>query len=184
MQSILWTFLFTNVGDSKCSKGKGFLHLHHNTQTLVGKLLSNTFFSELHLDKTPMATESNNLTCYKCWLHITYSEITSVFSQFFIYTRDCTKLQTSHHIPIFYLSSSETATGGVLWKKVFLKISQNSQKNTCATVAFLIKKRPWHRCFRVNFAKFLRKPFWQNISGRLLLSVSWTHHDIACAKLE
>ena len=31
------------------------------------------------------------------------------------------------------------ATGGVLWKKVFLKISQNSQENNCARVSFLIK---------------------------------------------
>ena len=29
---------------------------------------------------------------------------------------------------------------------------------------------PWHRCFPVNFAKFLRTPFSQNTSGRLLLS--------------
>ena len=25
--------------------------------------------------------------------------------------------------------------------------------------ATLLKKRPWHRCFPVNFAKFLRTPF-------------------------
>ena len=25
--------------------------------------------------------------------------------------------------------------------------------------ATLLKKRPWHRCFPVNFTKFLRKPF-------------------------
>ena len=24
---------------------------------------------------------------------------------------------------------------------------------------FLLKKRPWHRCFPVNFMKFLRTPF-------------------------
>ena len=56
-------------------------------------------------------------------------------------------------------------------KKVFLKISQNSQENTCARVSFLIKlqakvaglrpatllkKGLWHKCFPVNFAKFLR----------------------------
>ena len=62
-------------------------------------------------------------------------------------------------------------------KKVFLKISQNSQKNTCARVSFLIKlqaiagvlrrsatllkKRLWHRCFPVNFAKFSRTPFFR-----------------------
>ena len=55
-------------------------------------------------------------------------------------------------------------------KNVFLEISQNPQKNTCARVSFLIKlqawslqlylkKRLWHRCFPVNFAKFLTTPF-------------------------
>ena len=31
-----------------------------------------------------------------------------------------------------------------------------------------IKKRLWQRCFPINFAKFLRKPFLKNTSGRLL----------------
>ena len=35
----------------------------------------------------------------------------------------------------------------------------------------LLKKRLWHRCFPVNFAKFLRTPFLENTSGRLLLSI-------------
>ena len=64
--------------------------------------------------------------------------------------------------------------------------SQMSQEKTSARVSFLIKlqtwgqlfkyscrptslkKRPWHRCFRVNFVKFVRTPFTQNTSGRLL----------------
>ena len=33
----------------------------------------------------------------------------------------------------------------------------------------LLKKRFWHRCFPVNFAKFLRTEFLQNTSWRLLL---------------
>ena len=33
----------------------------------------------------------------------------------------------------------------------------------------LLKKSHWHWCFFVNFAKFLRTPFLQNTSGRLLL---------------
>ena len=37
--------------------------------------------------------------------------------------------------------------------------------------ATLLKKRLWHRCFPVNFAKFLRTPFSQNTSGRLLLQI-------------
>ena len=59
-------------------------------------------------------------------------------------------------------------------KKIFSEISQNSQESSCARVSFLIKeetlaqvfrpatlfkKRPWHRCFPVNFVKFLRTPF-------------------------
>ena len=35
--------------------------------------------------------------------------------------------------------------------------------------ATLIKKRPWQRCFPVNFAKFLRTPFSQNSPWKLLL---------------
>ena len=35
--------------------------------------------------------------------------------------------------------------------------------------ATLLKKRLWHRCFPVNFVKFLRTPFLQNTSRRLLL---------------
>ena len=31
------------------------------------------------------------------------------------------------------------------------------------------KKRLWHKCFPVNFVKFLRSLFLQNTSGRLLL---------------
>ena len=36
------------------------------------------------------------------------------------------------------LVEGEAATRGVLCKKVFLEISQNSQENTCARVSFLI----------------------------------------------
>ena len=35
--------------------------------------------------------------------------------------------------------ATDTATRGVLWKKLFLEISQNSQENTCARVSYLIK---------------------------------------------
>ena len=36
-------------------------------------------------------------------------------------------------------------------------------------LATLLKKRLWHRCFPVNFLKFLRTPFLQNTSEWLLL---------------
>ena len=53
-------------------------------------------------------------------------------------------------------------------KKVLLEILLNSQENTCRP-ATLLKKRLWRRCFLPNFAKFLRAPFLQNTSGRVLL---------------
>ena len=37
---------------------------------------------------------------------------------------------------------AEAASRGVLFKEVFLEISQNSQENTCARVSFLINCRP------------------------------------------
>ena len=61
-------------------------------------------------------------------------------------------------------------------KKGVLENSQNSQKNTCAKVSFFIKlqtsalklkKKLWHKCFPVNFEKFLRTSFLQNTSVRL-----------------
>ena len=43
-------------------------------------------------------------------------------------------------------------------KNVFLKISQNTQENTCTRVSFSVKLKKIlrHRCFPVNFAKFFR----------------------------
>ena len=48
-----------------------------------------------------------------------------------------------------------------------------------APPATLLKKRLWHRCFPVNFAKFLRTPFSQNTSRTLLLYLtSQTRQEI------
>ena len=40
------------------------------------------------------------------------------------------------HLPHNINLITEAATGGILKEKVFLAISQNSQKNTCARVSF------------------------------------------------
>ena len=81
----------------------------------------------------------------------------------------------------------------VSYKMMVLKILQNVQfckinvlkilakftgKHLCQSLLFnkiaalsatSLKRRFWHRRFPVNFARFLRTPFLQNISGRLLL---------------
>ena len=36
-------------------------------------------------------------------------------------------------------------------------------------LATLLKKRPWHRCFPLDFSKFLRTPFLPNTFAGLLL---------------
>ena len=38
-----------------------------------------------------------------------------------------------------YIRQGKAAIRGVLCKKMFLEISQNSQENTCARVSFLVK---------------------------------------------
>ena len=81
----------------------------------------------------------------------------------------------------------EAATRGVLCRKVFLEILQNSQENTyanslCCKACNFIKKKLWHRCFPVNFWKFLRTPFIKNTSGRLLLQNSVNDSEEAATK--
>ena len=46
---------------------------------------------------------------------------------------------------------------------------RSSRRRCSVELATILKKRLWHRCFPVNFAKFLRTPFLQNTSGWLLL---------------
>ena len=69
----------------------------------------------------------------------------------------------------------------MLYKKSVLRnFTKFTGKHLCQSFFFnkvaglrpatLLKKRLWHRCFPVNFVKFLRTPFLQNTSGRLLLN--------------
>ena len=69
---------------------------------------------------------------------------------------------------VWYLT--EAVTRRFSLEKVFLEISQNSQESTCARVcardlrpAVLSKKRIWHRCFPVNFVKFLTAGLYDEI---------------------
>ena len=62
------------------------------------------------------------------------------------------------------LCKSEAVVRRCSLEKMLLEISQNVQENTSDTVSFLIKffslkKRFWHKCFPMNFEKFLKTPF-------------------------
>ena len=69
-----------------------------------------------------------------------------------------------------------------------------TEKNLCQSLLFnkvaglrpatLFKKRPWHRCFPVNFAKFLITPVLQNTSRRLLLVVVAFNPEILQMSME
>ena len=93
------------------------------------------------------------------------SDITNQSNRTLICCRTARKYNTSRNKMWENLRKSPAAaTGGVLPEKVFLEISQNSQENTWARVSL-------HRCFPVNFVKFLRTPFLQNTLWRLLLNL-------------
>ena len=57
---------------------------------------------------------------------------------------------------------------GCIWLNKIVTFRSSHQRCSTAT---LLKKRLWHRCFPVNFVKFLRTGFLQNTSGRFLLNV-------------
>ena len=65
-------------------------------------------------------------------------------------------------------------------KVILINFASFTGKHLCHSLFFnkvaglrsltLLKKRLWHRCFPVNVAKFLKTPFLQNTSRRLLLT--------------
>ena len=74
----------------------------------------------------------------------------------------------------------EAAARGVLKKGVLENFTKFTGKTLCLSLFFnkvtdlipttLLKRRIWHRCFPVSFAKFSRALFLQNSSGWLLLT--------------
>ena len=68
-------------------------------------------------------------------------------------------------------------------KTVLTNLAKVTRKHLCQNLIFnkvaglrlatLLEKRLWNRCFPVNFATFLRTPFLENTSLRLLLKVKF-----------
>ena len=67
---------------------------------------------------------------------------------------------------VLVLSLQESSRPEVFFKKGLLQTFVKFRREP----ATLLKKRLWHRYFPVNFANFLRTPFLQNTTGRLLLN--------------
>ena len=99
--------------------------------------------------------------------------------KWFSYKKTCTKRGSNNYSYFQNLFTrilnkhAEVVVQRCSVKKVFLEILSNSQENTWARVSFLISCRLWHRCFPVNFAKFLRTPFFMEHLWWLLLNM---HH--------
>ena len=77
--------------------------------------------------------------------------------------------------PVFY------ACGNILTCILLLDFSMSVLRNLSGAACNFIKKETLHKCFTVNFAKFLRTPFLQNTSGRLLLKGQLTA-SLGCEK--
>ena len=113
---------------------------------------------------TPVGGSVHFCWVHSGWVHFLWSANKPVNHKFF---EMLLQLELS-------VIGSEAATGDVLLKKLFLKISQYSQENTCVEslfnkVAGLKALRLQHRCFPENIAKFLRPSILKNVFERLLL---------------
>ena len=81
---------------------------------------------------------------------------------------------------MLHRTSRSSHQGCSIKKGVLRNFTKFTGKHLCQSLrpATLLKKKLWHRCFPVNFEKFLRTPFLQNTSGRLLLNINTSTEGI------
>ena len=106
------------------------------------------FSSSIKSEKFLSLVNNNNSKCFLIWSH--YLALAGSSHQ-----RCSVKEGVLRNFTKF--------TGKNLCQRLFLK---KFAGNACN----FTKKRLWHRCFPVNFSKFLRTPFSQDTSGQLLLT--------------
>ena len=125
----------------------------------------------------PLNTSKNLYLCYLCYLR---------FQVIYVFRGVASDL--SLYIPIFNPYTNRGSHQKCSVKKgVFRNFDKFTEKHLCQSFFFnkvaglrpetLLKKRLWHRCFPVNFEKFLRTTFLQNNSGRMLL-YEYTDQDL------
>ena len=149
---------------------RGFLHtsivtyISNNTTTLLASLLKHRLLvfygivsSKYWSYKFRFEFKNLNYSCAKVLICIWIFCSIVIISRWFVWNglfivfsfagnQLFWKQLAIHSIQYHNIMSTrctEAATGGVLYKRVFLKISQNSQENTCATISFLIKLQIW-----------------------------------------
>ena len=71
--------------------------------------------------------------------------------------------------PEMFCQNRSSHRGCSVRKAVLRNFEKFTGKHLCQSFFFnkvsLLKKRLWHKCFPVNFAKFLKTPFLQNTYG-------------------
>ena len=92
------------------------------------------------------------------------------------------KILLTNHSQSQYRSSHRRCS---MWKGVHRNFAKLTEKHLCHSLFFnkvpgLLKKRLSHRCFPANFVKFLRTPFLQKTSGRLLSPVGLHAKALIC----
>ena len=139
-------------------------------------LINTRLFFISHFVSVPLRRgyRGPRITVFVCsFVPVSFCIFDYLYLDFWLFV-DCfvtSTLSRSSHLEVFV-------------KKVFLEILENSQEDTCVRVSFLIKlqtfmrpatllkKRLWHRCFPVNFAKFIKTRFHTEHLRWLLLTVS------------
>ena len=102
-----------------------------NVLEIVRKLRSFVIVYSLRALDSICDTNSNSNTDLKFLTTFSFFLWTATMSVFF------------RALEIIFLKKTEVATVGVLWKNMFLKVSENLQKNTCVAVSFLETSRIW-----------------------------------------
>ena len=139
-------------------------------------LINTRLFFISHFVSVPLRRgyRGSRITVFVCsFVPVSFCIFDYLYRDFWFFV-DCfvtSALSRSSHLEVFV-------------KKVFLEISENSQENTCVRVSFLVKlqtfmrpatllkKRLWHRCFPVNFAKFIKTRFLTEHRRWLLLTIA------------
>ena len=96
------------------------------------------------------------------------------------------KISFIHEIVLFPHHDIQKQPPEVFYKKGVLKnFAKFTGNHLCQSLFFnkvaglrpvtLLRMNLWHRCFPVNFEKFLRTPFWRNTSGILFLDIIFSN---------
>ena len=80
------------------------------------------------------------------------------------------RLWSTRPVQVYYLQSSEAVVQRSSVRKVFCRPDT------------LLKERPWHRCFSVNFVKFLKIPILQNTFGGCFWVMSALNARCPCSE--